>query len=121
MNTISPGPGSYQAQARVGKDGPNFSMKGKYAEKLKEKNPGPGSYDVRMLQTMSGFTYGTEPRGQKVVHHTPGPNMYSPREDFTQGKGPSWQMGTSQRQNTAGIGKDNSPGPGNYLIQSRAV
>ena len=80
MSSISPGPGSYQAQTKVGKEGPNYSIKGKYGEKLREKNPGPGSYDIRMLQTMSGFTYGTEPRGKKVIDHTPGPNIYSPKQ-----------------------------------------
>lgn len=66
-------------------------MQGRYDEHIYEKSPGPGAYDFKSRQTLSGgYTYGTEPRDKKIKDMNPGPGVYSPKMENVKGKGPSW-------------------------------
>ena len=46
QSSRSPGPGAYEQNSSIGKDGPLFSMKGKTKTDIKRDVPGPGAYEA---------------------------------------------------------------------------
>ena len=129
----SPGPGKYYSPIKsLGKDGPKYSMKGKYNDSLypRTDSPGPAAYDPHTKMTALGvfgiagyknvqsydFSKGVLNRFDYKQEITPGPAEYK-------NKSLIGNIYNSKFRSTHGIhmvfrheqkDRDNYPGPGAY-------
>ena len=129
-----PGPGKYYSPLKsIGKEGPKYSMKGKYYNSLNGSidSPGPGAYDPHTKMTSNGvfgiagyknvqsydFSRGGE-RFKSKIERTPGPSEYKNNKSMF------GNIYDSRFKSTHGIhmvfkhevkdSRENYPGPGSY-------
>lgn len=134
-----PGPGSYQTQTFIGKDGPIYSFtKDKFnhadaadeAMFKKTKNyPCPGSYSKKTPYVSDTPIYSMsklerpKTATDKQLLSFPGPDQYNPDKISTMKKDPVWSMGKANRDEDAIVPKSKkkrvmTPGPGHYNIKN---
>lgn len=113
-----PGPGQYNIPFRVGKEGPNYSIRPKYQQpnqKGSEGVPGPGQYEDQFANVRnkeSKWTFGKDKRAKS--HNESGGDIGPGSYHIEREKGKKLgKFGKSSRQ----IQRDQTvPGPGNYEV-----
>lgn len=123
----NPGPGTYAITGEMGKDSPSYSCSPKRENeinRIKEKAPGPGSYNPDSsfsLRSFPRYKFGSWQRISVDFSKAqmPSPLEYTPNEDVISNKrnAPAFGFGTSRRPEIS-RNKQN-PGPGNYSIPSK--
>lgn len=134
-----PGPGSYQTQTFMGKEGPHYTFnKNKYNHsdafdeflfKKRINYPAPGSYGSAQpyisdtpVYTMSKLEREKEnSRSDKYLLTSPGPDKYNPDKTVssTMKKYPLWSMGKENKDENEKVKgskkvRVQTPGPGHY-------
>lgn len=89
MASNEPGPGSYFAGERFGREGSKFSIAGRPKNEINESRnvPGPAAYDITPIRERRGYKFGT--------------------------------AGSSIVSNSVNLGRSGEPGPGQYDINTR--
>ena len=124
LNNTGPGPGSYEVKSVVGREGSKHTITPRRpmsAKVGKNRDPGPGAYNVTTTNTGPKYRIGTAPKCQllKEFVKVPGPGTYNP-DDKTKSihrDAPHWKMGTASK-GTGGV-TERTPGPGSYNIKER--
>ena len=111
-----PGPGVYEIKPKT--EGPSYSFRPKFEDRLKHHVPGPGNYDPKNSMTSSKMPSWVIGRSEKsgIVDKdskfVPGPGSYA--KPSTLG-GPMWRFGSGDRISTS---PPVAPGPGAYQIKA---
>lgn len=110
----NPGPGNYAVIKEA--EGPQYSILGKYQQRMKDQSPGPGNYsagDDARRQKAPSFGMGTEKKGidYNKGKDAPGPGQYS---STRQRDTPAFGFGSGVRNNARDSG---IPGPGSYSMK----
>lgn len=114
----SPGPGHYNIESKVGKEGKGVIITSRHEEKKDINQVGPGQY--QMPTTLSGpkFSMGTGEKGTKLnkdAVQNPPPGTYTVEGGGVKHSSPGVKFGRDTRDKTK---PDGLPGPGNYTIPS---
>jgi len=117
----NPGPGSYDAKVIIGNDGPKKSMTSRRPDSASaagRDTPGPGTYELRVVQNAPAYRLGSSQRSflSKEALNMPGAGTYNPNDRAVRPLSPGWRLGTGKRDTAS---PNSSPGPGNYNIPSR--
>lgn len=110
-----PGPGVYEVKEKI--EGPSFSFRPKFENKMRISAPGPGNYEPRITLTSGKSPAWVVGRSSKQISNVdksveslPGPGTYSKPSTLA---GPSWRFGSSTRTSYS---VPRVPGPGTYEV-----
>lgn len=118
-DTKTPGPGAYSIKNGLFPEGSRYTMSAKTRESKKDQIPGPGKYEIVMVQKGNEpkYSIGKEERGddmKKVLKDNfPGPGKYTTK-DCEMTRPISFPRDKKEKGN-----KNNFPGPGSYKIPCR--
>lgn len=124
INSISPGPGAYDANDGVVKSASKKATIGQgqreggiIMNKDGSEMPGPGNYEAHM-QNQTGFSFTKEQR-PGINSISPGPGAYDANDGVVKSGSKKATIGHGQREGGIIMNKDGSemPGPGNYEAQ----
>lgn len=113
-----PGPGTYVAQSFVGKDSQGKSISGKCEIKIKNDNPGPGTYNPDDRKHGPAYSLlGHRVDDPILIERSkmPPPGNYNPNDSLIRHNAPNVSFGV--RPQTSGS-KNEAPGPGQYQLKS---
>ena len=105
---ISPGPGSYTFEFKQ-LNGKKFPQSTRNDLFKSTESPGPGSYDVKNLNSAKSFVFPPKKKIQKT-NGNPGPGTYNPK--FIVKKNNNSLMSKAERKQLNEV--SNTPGPGRY-------
>mmetsp|Transcript_41262 Transcript_41262/g.62828 ORF Transcript_41262/g.62828 Transcript_41262/m.62828 type:complete len:119 (-) Transcript_41262:333-689(-) len=97
----------------------------KPVEEQAGKSPGPGAYESHFRNKKQAPSYGLG-LGQRSFVKTkagleiPGSNSYNPSMTYTMTQGAKWGFGSEERKGPIDKKQSQSPGPGNYELDSVA-
>lgn len=116
--SFSPGPGAYVVSAE--KEGPQYSISGRYGVQQRANTPGPGQYDHShygyVLDRPATAVWGHDHKSSRDLNQSvPGPGQYAPH---SKPAGPNYSFGTEKQRNW--LKDDPNPGPGTYVVKAPA-
>ena len=113
----TPGPGMYDySHVNSNNIGTKFSVDNKGSSLVANRNPGPGTYELKSetekaVLKNKGPKIAEKLKDQDNNKHNPAPSHYNPKLDLARPKQPSFKVGTGGRSHFQNNG---NPEPGHY-------